>query len=78
MTKGYNKLTKKEKKELQSLIDDIIFEAKEVKLDYDKNPSENSGSVIQVHEGSPYLVTREERLIDLNLKKNKKDVDSNN
>ena len=64
-----NKLTKKEKEKLQSLIDDIISEAKEVKLDYKKNPSEESGSQIHVHENSPYIATRDERLITLDGKK---------
>jgi hypothetical protein len=51
------KLTKKQKKELQSLADDINFEAKEVRLNYEKNPSELSGSVIEIHEHSPFLDT---------------------
>ena len=55
MTKGYNKLTKKEKEKLQSLIDDIIYDAKEVRLDYEGNPSEISGSTIQINENSPFL-----------------------
>ena len=50
-------LTKKQKKKLQSLADDIIFEAKEVRLDYEKNPSKMSGSVISIHENSPVLDT---------------------
>ena len=70
-----NLLTKKQKEELQSLVDDIVFEAKEVRLDYEKNPSELSGSIIQVHEGSPHIVTKEERLIT--AKKNKKNLDFN-
>ena len=53
-------LTKEQKKELQSLADDIIFEAKEVRLDYKNNPSELSGSVIQVHENSPALDTKKD------------------
>ena len=49
------KLTKEQKKELQSLTDDIMSEAKEVRLDYERKPSEMSGSVVRVHENSPYL-----------------------
>tara|TARA_Y100000593_G_C4292230_1_gene328852 strand:- start:702 stop:935 length:234 start_codon:yes stop_codon:yes gene_type:complete len=48
-------LTKKDKKELQSLIDEIILEAKGVTEDYEQNPSEMSGSVVHIHENSPYL-----------------------
>ena len=58
--KEENNLTKEQKKELQSLADDIIFEAKEVRLDYKNNPSELSGSVIQVHENSPALDTKKD------------------
>jgi len=48
-------LTKKQKEELQSLLDDIVFDAKEVRLDYEGNPSEMSGSVISIHEDSPFM-----------------------
>ena len=50
-------LTKEQREELQSLIDEIAEEAKEVRLDYEKNESEMSGSIIHVHENSPYLDT---------------------
>ena len=46
---------KKQKEELQKLIDDVIKDAKNVVEDYKNNPSEMSGSVIGVHENSPYL-----------------------
>ena len=49
------KLTKKQKEELQSLIDDITEEAKIVKEDYEKNESDMSGSLVHVHENSPAL-----------------------
>ena len=48
-------LNKKQQKELQSLIDEITFEAKELRLNYEENPSEMSGSVVHVHENSPFL-----------------------
>ena len=48
-------LTKKQKEELQSLIDEISTEAKVLKLDYESNKSELSGSVIHIHENSPFL-----------------------
>ena len=57
-----DKLTKEELKELQKLTDEIVEEAKEVVEDYSKNPSELSGSTIHIHENSPYLATKEERL----------------
>ena len=63
-----NKLTKKQKEELQKLIDEIMNLSTEVVEDYKQNPSENSGSITQIHESSPYLVEREQRL--LNNKKN--------
>ena len=53
-----SELTKKQKKELQSLADDVTFEAKRVRLDYEKSPAELSGSTFQVHENSPYLDTQ--------------------
>ena len=72
-----DKLTKEQLKELQRLTDDIMDEAKEVVKDYSENPSDMSGSTIQIHENSPYLATKEERLITFDGKKVKikKDVD---
>ena len=70
MNKPSNKLLKKEQKEkLQKLIDEILELADEVVKDYENKSSELSGSVIQVHEDSPYLATKEERLLG-----SKKDV----
>ena len=57
-----DKLTKEQIKQLQELTDEILEEAKEVVKDYSENPSELSGSVIQVHENSPYIADREDRL----------------
>ncbi len=57
--KVYKKLSKKQKKELQKLADEILEQAKLVVEDYVKNPSEISGSVsgslIQIHQDSPFL-----------------------
>jgi hypothetical protein len=50
-------------KVLQSIMAEIEQLAKEVVGDYKKTPSEMSGSITQVHESSPFLATREERLI---------------
>ena len=49
--------TKKQKEELQKLTDDILDEAKKVKNDYEKNPSDISGSFVNIHENSPFLDT---------------------
>ena len=57
--KVYKKLSKKQKKELQKLADEILEQAKLVVEDYAKNPSEisgsMSGSLIQIHQDSPFL-----------------------
>ena len=50
-------LTKKQREELQSLIDDVMYEAKQLRVDYEKNKSNMSGSMINIHENSPYLDT---------------------
>ena len=55
-----DKLTKEQKKQLQELTDEIIGKAKEVVEDYSKKPSQISGSVVRVHENSPYLDTDDE------------------
>ena len=75
MTKGYNRLTKREKEELQKLADEIMNEAKDVVEDYEINPSELSGSITQVHIDSPILVSREERLIKFDNKDFKIKID---
>ena len=51
------KLTKKQKEELEKLKNDILDEAKKVVEDYVDNPSENSGSSVNIHQNSPYLDT---------------------
>ncbi len=50
-----NLLTKKQKEELQKLIDEIVGDAKSVLKDYEESPSEISGSVVQIHENSPFM-----------------------
>ena len=64
-------LSSKESKELKKLISEITKEAKNVVKDYKDNPSEMRGSITQVHENSPYLANREERLISIDGKKMK-------
>jgi|TARA_B100000287_G_C20121561_1_gene578582 TRAP-type C4-dicarboxylate transport system substrate-binding protein len=55
MTRGFNKLTKKEQQELEKLIREVTEEAKSVVEDYKENPSEMSGSSVHIHENSPFM-----------------------
>ena len=55
MTKGFNKLTKKEQQKLEELVKEITEEAKSVVKDYKDNPSDISGSVVSIHENSPFM-----------------------
>ena len=50
------KLTSEDIKVLESIIQEITDEAKKVVEDYTKNPSEISGSTIEIHEDSPYMM----------------------
>ena len=50
-----NELTKKQKRELQKLTNELMGLSVEVVEDYKLNPSEISGSTIQVNEDSPFL-----------------------
>jgi len=50
-----DKLTKKQKEELQKLADEIMNLSAEVVEDYKLTPSEISGSLVQVNEDSPFL-----------------------
>ena len=50
-----NKLTKKQQKELELIAAEIEAEAIQMKLDYENNPSEMSGSVVVFHENSELL-----------------------
>ena len=51
----FDKLTKEEQKEFEKLLKDVLKEAKAVVEDYAHNPSQVSGSIIQIHEDSPLL-----------------------
>ena len=53
-------LTKEQLKELGLLAAEIEAEAIQMKLDYEQNPSEESGSVVVVHENSEILNEEEE------------------
>jgi len=48
-------LTKEQKMELEVLATEMEAEAIQMKLDYESNPSEESGSVVVVHENAEYL-----------------------
>ena len=59
-----DKLTPEQEKELTILAAEIEAEAIQMKIDYDKNPSEESGSVVYVNEQSTLLEDEDERLGD--------------
>ena len=61
-----SELTKKQKKELNDLLEVIQTEADIVKMDYEQNPSNlDSGSVIVVHQDSSLLDDTKEKLSDI-------------
>ena len=49
------KLTKEQQKELEILAAEIEAEAIQMKLDYEQNPTEESGSVVVIHQESEFL-----------------------
>ena len=55
-----NELTKKQKEELEKISEEIMDEAKKVVEDYVENPSEISGSQVNIHYNSPLLDTDKE------------------
>mgnify|MGYP003116239107 FL=1 len=54
-----NKLTKKQQKELELIAAEIEAEAIQMKIDYENNPSEMSGSVVVIHQDSEFLEEEE-------------------
>ena len=50
-----SKLTKEQKKELEKLAAEMEAVAIQMKLDYETNPSDMSGSVVVFHENSKLL-----------------------
>ena len=48
-------LTKEQQKELEILAAEIEAEAIQMKLDYEQNPSEESCSVVVIHQESEFL-----------------------
>lgn len=53
-------LTDKQKEELQKLADEVLKESELVVKDYKNNPSETSGSMVEIHIDSPLLKESEE------------------
>ena len=53
-------LTKEQKEELEKLQKEIVDEAKKVVEDYVDNPTDISGSVVNIHQNSPYLDSDED------------------
>ena len=51
----FDDLTKEEQEELDKLLKEITDEARKVVEDYAKNPSEMSGSIVQIHSDSPLI-----------------------
>ena len=48
-------LTKEQQKELEIITAELEAEAIQMRLDYEKNPSEESGSVVVIHQESELL-----------------------
>ena len=50
-----SKLTKEQQKELEILAAEIEAEAIQMRIDYEQTPSEESGSIVVVHENAEIL-----------------------
>ena len=53
-------LTKEQREELEKLQKEIVDEAKKVVENYVDNPSDVSGSTINIHQNSPFLDTEKD------------------
>ena len=62
-----DKLTLEQEKELIKLSAEIEAEAIRMRIDYEKNPSEESGSVVYIHQESSLLENEDEKLDDVAL-----------
>ena len=62
-----DKLTPEQEKELALLSAEIEAEAIRMRIDYEKNPSEESGSVIYIHQDSSLLENEDEKLSTVGL-----------
>ena len=60
-----SELTPEQKKELDNLAEVIQTEADIVKQDYEENPSNESGSIVVIHQESPLLTDTKEKLADI-------------
>ena len=60
-----SELTPEQKKELDNLAEVIQSEADIVKQDYEENPSNESGSIVVIHQESPLLTDTKEKLADI-------------
>ena len=62
-----DELTPEQEKELTKIAAEIEAEAIQMKIDYNKNPSEESGSVVYIHQESSLLENEDEKLDDVAL-----------
>ena len=62
-----DELTPEQKKELTKIAAEIEAEAIQMKIDYEKNPSEESGSIVYIHQESSLLENEDEKLDDVAL-----------
>ena len=62
-----DKLTPEQEKELIMLSAEIEAEAIAMRVDYEEHPSEESGSVVYIHQESSLLENEDEKLDDVAL-----------
>ena len=62
-----DKLTPEQEKELIMLSAEIEAEAIKMKMDYETNPSEESGSVVYIHQESSLLEDENEELSTIGI-----------
>ena len=62
-----DKLTPEQEKELIMLSAEIEAEAIAMRMDYEEHPSEESGSVVHIHQESSLLENEDEKLSSVGL-----------
>jgi len=62
-----DELTPEQEKELTKIAAEIEAEAIQMKIDYEKNPSEESGSVVYIHQESSLLEDENEELSTIGI-----------
>lgn len=62
-----SELTPEHLQELEKIAAEIKSEAMQMKLDYENNPSQESGSIIHVHHSSSLLENEDETLDNIAL-----------